>query len=403
MFHSQAITRTGFSELVGDIYDCVLEPGRWQNTLAGISSALHSAGSSVIINDVSDLKRGRVFEYGADQKYLRLFFQHHATTVPRLPAGRTSSIGVPTTLEALCSQRAHAQEFYTNFIEPQGFGDLIAIQLLHSGRRFGWLSTARSRVQPRYLEREQQLISLLSPHLCQALALSDAIDLQSMTAEGLEQTIDALSAGVFLTDRGGRVIYMNRMAARQLKTGNALQLVDRRLTTTDSESSTALARALAAGSCTEAATGRTGTVLALPDGDGAGYIASVLPLDGGRRAELTAGYRARAGVFVQDPRLAPQAPGEAFAKLYGLTAAELRVLLALAPGLSARETAHELGLGEPTVKTHLQRIYLKTGMSRQSELVRLLLAHGPPSRQSCVLSKNLQDRRGSMALYSGTA
>ncbi|WP_373291749.1 helix-turn-helix transcriptional regulator [Bradyrhizobium guangdongense] len=74
--------------------------------------------------------------------------------------------------------------------------------------------------------------------------------------------------------------------------------------------------------------------------------------------------------------------GEALAQLYGLTDAELRVLLGLMPGLSLKEVGKALGLGEPTVKTHLQRIFLKTGMSRQSELVRLLMAHTPPLRSS---------------------
>jgi DNA-binding CsgD family transcriptional regulator len=85
-------------------------------------------------------------------------------------------------------------------------------------------------------------------------------------------------------------------------------------------------------------------------------------------------------VFVQDPLMAPRTDGEAFARLYGLTGAELKVLLALAPGQTAREAASALGVREPTIKTHLQRIYEKTGMIRRSELVRLLLSHAPPLR-----------------------
>jgi DNA-binding CsgD family transcriptional regulator len=121
--------------------------------------------------------------------------------------------------------------------------------------------------------------------------------------------------------------------------------------------------------------------MALPDGAGAGYLASVLPLDRGARRELMAPFRASTAVFVQDPLSAPRTEGEAFARLYGLTGAELRVLLTLAPGLAVKEAARLLGLGEPTVRTHLQRIYMKTGVSRQPELVSLLLAHTPPLRR----------------------
>ena len=281
----------------------------------------------------------------------------------------------------LSEKQPGAKDFFRDFVQPLGFNDLMAIQLLHSDRRAGWISIARSRIQPRYGEREQQVMSALSPHLCQALAVSDAIDLATLTTDRLEQTIHALSAGVFLTDRGGRVVFMNRSAERQINTGNALQLIDRRLTANNRETDAALARALAAKVCIDAATGPASGVLALPDGNGAGYLASILPLDGGARETLMAPFRATAAVFVQDPAPAPRTEGEAFARLYGLTGAELKVLLALAPGLTAKEAAGSLGLREPTIKTHLQRIYEKTGMSRQTELVRLLLSHAPPLRQ----------------------
>ena len=68
----------------------------------------------------------------------------------------------------------------------------------------------------------------------------------------------------------------------------------------------------------------------------------------------------------------PFIPGQAFAELYGLTTSELRVLLAMAPGLGVKEAAKMLGIGENTAKTHLQHIHSKTGTSKQTELVRLL-------------------------------
>ena len=71
-------------------------------------------------------------------------------------------------------------------------------------------------------------------------------------------------------------------------------------------------------------------------------------------------------------------PGEAFARLYGMTGGELRVLLALAQGLGAKEAADMLGIGEPTVRTHLQRIFSKTATTRQADLLRLLQTATPP-------------------------
>jgi DNA-binding CsgD family transcriptional regulator len=61
---------------------------------------------------------------------------------------------------------------------------------------------------------------------------------------------------------------------------------------------------------------------------------------------------------------------------YGLTQAEAKVALAASSGLSIPETANRLGLSPNTIKTHLRRIFAKTGTSRQTELARLMASIG---------------------------
>ena len=65
-------------------------------------------------------------------------------------------------------------------------------------------------------------------------------------------------------------------------------------------------------------------------------------------------------------------PPEAIAKAYGLTASELRVMLAIVDVGGAPEVAEALGVAASTVKTHLGRVYAKTGASRQADLVELV-------------------------------
>jgi DNA-binding NarL/FixJ family response regulator len=56
------------------------------------------------------------------------------------------------------------------------------------------------------------------------------------------------------------------------------------------------------------------------------------------------------------------------------------VLSALAQGLGGKDAATMLGIGEATVRTHLQRIFSKTGMPRQTDLLRLFQNSTPPVR-----------------------
>ena len=104
----------------------------------------------------------------------------------------------------------------------------------------------------------------------------------------------------------------------------------------------------------------------------------MLPLNAGERRSLLTLRSAAAAVFVQSPHVAAPFPGEAFARLHGLTGGELRLLLAVAQGCSRSEAAEVLGVGEETVKTHLVRMFAKTGTHRQAELVALLKTSTPP-------------------------
>lgn len=64
-------------------------------------------------------------------------------------------------------------------------------------------------MQSRFTEDDLQQMSLLSPHICRALLISDAFDLRTIAATRLEQTVDQLSTGIFLTEDDGRISYMN--------------------------------------------------------------------------------------------------------------------------------------------------------------------------------------------------
>jgi DNA-binding CsgD family transcriptional regulator len=198
-------------------------------------------------------------------------------------------------------------------------------------------------------------------------------DSQTLKSEMLEAALNALSAGVVFTERNGRVVYMNTAAASQLKSGNALRLHNNRFSPTDP----AAARALA---CVLAGDGERGNTVALPDREGRGVLATILPLGPSSGRSFGEPSAATAAIFIQDPSILPRCPGDAFAKLYGLTGGELRIALTLMPGLTVQEAAQVLGISLETVKTHLKHIFQKTGTSRQVDLLALMWRTSLPVR-----------------------
>jgi DNA-binding CsgD family transcriptional regulator len=59
-------------------------------------------------------------------------------------------------------------------------------------------------------------------------------------------------------------------------------------------------------------------------------------------------------------------------KLYGLTEREAEIAKQICQGKDIKEIAQQMDISYETARTHLRRIFLKTGVSRQAELIVLL-------------------------------
>jgi DNA-binding CsgD family transcriptional regulator len=81
-------------------------------------------------------------------------------------------------------------------------------------------------------------------------------------------------------------------------------------------------------------------------------------------------------IFVTDPEAKTVDVAELLIQIYGLTPAEANFAHKLAEGLSFTESCEGLSITNNTGRTHLKRVFAKTGTSRQSALVKLILT-GP--------------------------
>lgn len=97
----------------------------------------------------------------------------------------------------------------------------------------------------------------------------------------------------------------------------------------------------------------------------------VVPLR--RQPEGPGPGEAAAVLFIGDPDDDQAFPAEHLMILFGLTRAEAALTLALLQGRGLEWAARQAAIGMNTARTHLKRVFDKTGTHRQAELVRLVL------------------------------
>jgi DNA-binding CsgD family transcriptional regulator len=78
-------------------------------------------------------------------------------------------------------------------------------------------------------------------------------------------------------------------------------------------------------------------------------------------------------LFILDPEITVETAETELRQLYGLTAMEASLAKLLMEGKALDECCHLLDIRRSTARTHLQHLFEKVGVQRQSELVSLLL------------------------------
>lgn len=379
------------SDTIGAIYDCALDPHQWPDTCRKIADLCESTAGGICVHDLPHTQNDQLFVFGYQSAFLEALGAHYAQS-PMAAADIVANVG---DVKALSMERQELIEsrFFQDVLEPYGLKDIIWFPALRTSSRMASMHVSRRNGTAYYDQREINLFAVFAPHVCRALAISDVLDIRALRSETLQKMLDGLTSGVFLTARDGHVIYMNAMAERQIKSGNAIRIVNNCISPTDPEARAALSRAIDKASRDDSGADLSEYSLAIPDVGGAGLVATLLPIDRGRRRNIFAPFSASVAVFTKDPAEASLMPGEAFARLYGLTGGELRILVALAQGMGAREAADMLGIREPTVRTHLQRIFSKTGTTRQADLLRSLQnATAPIQHKASQISRLLMDQ-----------
>jgi DNA-binding CsgD family transcriptional regulator len=221
--------------------------------------------------------------------------------------------------------------------------------------------------------RAHRVLSQLMPHFQRAVALQRNFAELRATADWHADVVDRLPVGVAMISATGRVIELNRRAREFLAQADGL-MWDRGCLAAQLPGESRVLHALIRNA---AQTGAGESVhpggplsISRPSGRRA-YKLLVCPY---RPSPLWHGLEPpSATVFMTDPEQRVAQSSQHLIARYGLTFAEASVAIRLVQGESIAEAGAALEITEHTARTHLKRVFAKTGTTRQPELVRQLL------------------------------
>lgn len=204
-----------------------------------------------------------------------------------------------------------------------------------------------------------------------ALRQTNAANPASTALGVADAALERLSTAVVVVDRSCKVVYLNESATTILNEQSGAR-IDRggSLRAHSMERTQELHRMVAE---VELESRDAINFLSLPAGDDERDLHVVIEA-------MSEGHVA---LYLGDPSRVAITPSLGLQKLFGLTKAEATVAHALASGASLEDASVASGITVASARTYLKRIFSKTGVSRQGELIQLLLSTPMPlSRQS---------------------
>lgn len=360
-----------FSDIVGAVYECVIDPTGWPGVLGRIHRAVGGVAAWIAVHYPGQVRSVYEIEAGTDPVQQERLRQHYLAASPFIGAVHyVARADILSVADVVDPAEFHAGRFYREWAEPQGWTDFIMGVLAREDDRFTWLGICMAdEVRPDHKAR----VAAFLPHVERAVRISDLLKLRTDQAADLPAMAESLASGMILVDAELRVRGANLAAEQLLATHRSLSIHKGHLRLPADVPGAAIGASVRA--CAETHLDAAGaTVLIDGPHDDLGLLVHVMPLTRARSPRADA---AVAALFLTNPAAPSRAPIAAFVERFGLTPSETRVLVALLEGKNPRAIAAAQGIAMPTVRTHLRHLYDKTGASGQADVVRLVASLGP--------------------------
>ena len=367
-----------FARVLASLYDAMLDDTHWPATSALIDEACGIAGNALLVGEgpPDDIRVTFVGLYYRGQRrpdlereYLDVYHPINEG-IPRLrqlPDGHLVPIKDLYTAEEL-----HTSRVYNEALRRGQYQQGVNVRLAGPGGSPMTWSLADPVASEGWGSSQIAMVRRLTPHIRQFIRVRQAL----VRAQAGDTTVTALletpRIGVVHLDRRGRILAVNDRARSLLRHGEGVSDEDGVLQARAPDDQSRLVRLVAEALPTSSAVPVSGSMLL---GRAAGVpplVVHVKPV-----GVPSPDYGARhvaALVLMVEPGRHPRLDPDVVARTLGLTPAESQVAALLADGKTVRDIALATGRLESTIRSHVKHMFAKHGLSRQADLVHLVLS-----------------------------
>jgi DNA-binding CsgD family transcriptional regulator/PAS domain-containing protein len=358
-----------FSHILDSLYEAALHPEGWEACLETLREEFKGNFASLIVRTVTADDTGLIVSVGEGRRGI----DPHTPNLSVSPFTGMMPDRLVTIGDVLSETDWRSSAYYRDWCAPHDVFHVMAADIgTRDGGVYGFRIT-RNEQSPAFSSADKELGRRLIPHIKRALNLHLSIHQDRKVISLYSRAMAQLMVGVVVLDKDGLVIECNPAATAILDMHDGLRILGKHMEATYANDNRKLQRLI-----NDALNFNTSNQMALTEALSvsrpSGQLSWGVVVQSISPDQWTEGkQRPAVAVFLRDTEGKTQPPVKLAQQLFQLTPAETTLAIQLANGLSLEEAAEALNIRRNTARAHLRSIFSKTGVRRQTELVRIFL------------------------------
>lgn len=358
----------GFDTLLVTLHASIAEDAPWTRFLNALCDQLQGSSVTLVLRHPAQGDRGIMFDVNTVRPIVEIYRTGDFPDDPfrDLGDGEVSSI-----FDRLSRADLYRTRYYNELLKLDRIRDILAMNVDFGDGNIGSLMIARRDDAEDFGLLEKSLLIRLYPHLSIALRAYDRQRRDGLEKLAYIEAINQLAFGVVILNERGDIVRINETAHDLMAASGLLQVAEgrfRAIKPLDNARLNNLIAAKLASSAADSAT--TGSLKLICDDPERTLYLLLKPIhDSSANPEAAFGL----AVYLSAGLMQRELVIDACATLHGFTRAEVALLTRLVDGDSIQAASATLGISEHTARTQLRSMFGKTGVHRQTELIRLVL------------------------------